>query len=85
MNTLNKKEKIDKISFELNDEVKEILYKELKEAQNISSQYYLSEKAFYSIYHYKLDKYFKSKNIILAKNNVMYCLIFLCENVLFLN
>jgi hypothetical protein len=63
MITLNKKEKLDKISFELNNEVKEILYKELKIAQDITSMFYLSKRTEYSMYHCKLDSYFKFKNI----------------------
>ncbi len=38
----NAKNKLDKISFTLNDELKEVIYKELKEAQDFTSPYNLS-------------------------------------------
>lgn len=51
----------DKVSFELTDELKEVLYKELKEAQDYSSPYHLSIRTEYSIFHERLDNYFKIK------------------------
>jgi hypothetical protein len=71
MNLLNNKPKLDKISFELNDELKEIIYKELKEQNDndipshISriSRYGLSYRTEYSIYHITLDRYFKKKQL----------------------
>jgi hypothetical protein len=72
MNLLvNNQTKLDKISFELNDELKEIIYKELKEQNDndipshIShvSRYGLSYRTEYSIYHITLDRYFKKKQL----------------------
>ena len=68
---VNNQTKLDKISFELNDELKEIIYKELKEQNDndipshIShiSQYGLSYRTEYSIYHITLDRYFKKKQL----------------------
>ena len=57
----NSKNKSDKINFELNDEVKEIIYKELKEAQDFTSPYNLSIRTEYKAFHVRLDNYFKSK------------------------
>jgi len=73
MNLLvNRQTKLDKISFELNDELKEVIYKELKEAQDYTSPYNLSITTEYSYFHVRLDVYFKKKNIKNKPNKTDY-------------
>ena len=57
--------KFDKISYELNDELKEIIYEELKEAQDFNSPYNLSKRTEYRMFHLRLDNYYRK--IVLNK------------------
>jgi len=73
MNLINSNQnKLDKISFTLNDELKEVIYKELKEAQDYTSPYNLSITTEYSYFHARLDIYFKKQNIKNKPNKTDY-------------
>jgi hypothetical protein len=73
MNLLvNNQPKLDKISFELNDEIKEIIYEELKETQNYTSLFFLSNRTEYNTFHVILDNYFKKNNFKNKPNKTDY-------------
>ena len=62
----------DKVSFELNDGFKDIIYRELRVAQDYTSPYNLSIRTEYSIFHVILDNYFKKNDINKKPNKTDY-------------
>ena len=61
----------NKVSFELNEEFKEIIYKEIIETQNCST-YNLSNHTEYSMFHDRLDTFFKKHNFKNKPNKTDY-------------
>ena len=73
MNLLvNNETKLDKVSFELNDELKEIIYKQLEEAQDFTSPYNLSIRTEYNMFHVNLDNYFRKIGLNKKPNKTDY-------------
>lgn len=62
----------NKVSFTLTDKFKEVLYKELKDAQDYSSPYNLSIRTEYSMFHVRLDKYFENSGFKNKPNKTDY-------------
>lgn len=69
---LDNQTNLDEISFKLNDELKDITYKELKQAQDYSSPYNLSKRTEYSMFHVRLDNYFRKIKLNKKPNNSDY-------------
>ena len=64
--------KFNKVSFEINDELKEIIYNELKEAQGFDSPFHLSKTSHYDYFHVKLENYFNKNDVNKKPNKTDY-------------
>jgi|688.fasta_scaffold144540_2 hypothetical protein len=70
--TDNTLKKFDNVSFKLTDELKDEIYKEIKDAQDFNSPYNLSIRTEYSGFHLRLENYYTKKGFKNKPNKTDY-------------